>query len=260
MQITVTHVGTATVILEIGSLRILTDPALDPPGRAYRFGFGTGSTKIVGPALTPDAIGRIDAVLISHDQHADNLDASGRELLRHVPRVITTRSAARRLGNGAMGLAPWQTAELSADNGPRIRITATPGRHGPPLSRPIVGEVVGFLLECDGQQYGALYISGDTVWYSGVRSVARRGPISIALLHMGGVRFPISGPLRYTMTGVEAAQAAAALVARTIVPIHYDGWTHFRDPRAHAEAAFACAGLTERVRWLVPGSPTSLVW
>ena len=65
---------------------------------------------------------------------------------------------------------------------------------------------------------------------------------------MGGVAFPISGPVRYTMTGAEAALAATALAARTIVPIHYDGWTHFRDPRAHAESDFAQSGLAERVR------------
>ena len=50
-----------------------------------------------------------------------------------------------------------------------IEVTATPCRHGPPLSRPIVGDVIGFALRWDGQEHGVLWISGDTVLYDGVR-------------------------------------------------------------------------------------------
>jgi hypothetical protein len=36
--------------------------------------------KITGPAVAAEEIGPIDAVLLSHDQHGDNLDRSGRAL------------------------------------------------------------------------------------------------------------------------------------------------------------------------------------
>ena len=42
--------------------RILTDPTFDPPGRGYNFGWGTGSRKLVEPALAPAELGPIDAV------------------------------------------------------------------------------------------------------------------------------------------------------------------------------------------------------
>ena len=61
----------------------LTDPTFDPAGGDYRFGWGTGSTKPAGPSIGADNIGPIDAVLLSHDLHDDNLDAAGRALLRH---------------------------------------------------------------------------------------------------------------------------------------------------------------------------------
>jgi hypothetical protein len=48
-------------------------------------------------------------------------------------------------------------------------VTATPARHGPPLSRPITGDVIGFALGWGGQEHGVLWISGDTVLYDGVR-------------------------------------------------------------------------------------------
>ena len=45
------------------------------------------------------------------------------------------------------------------------RVIATPARHGPPLSRPIVGEATGFALRWPGQLDGVLWISGDTVLF-----------------------------------------------------------------------------------------------
>jgi L-ascorbate metabolism protein UlaG (beta-lactamase superfamily) len=258
MSIRVTHIGTATVLLEVGGLRILTDPALDPPGKEYGFGFGTRSTKLAAPALPPGGLGAIDLVLLSHDQHADNLDDAGRAILPSARRVITTQSGARRLRGNAEGLPVWERTEATAPAGGTLRITATPARHGPPLSRPVAGEVIGFVLEWDGFESGPLYISGDTVWFDGVAEVARRFRAGTALLHIGGVRFPVSGPLRYTMSGEEAARAATALGAKTVVPIHYSGWTHFREDVETTRAALVRAGLTERVRWLVPGEPTEL--
>jgi L-ascorbate metabolism protein UlaG (beta-lactamase superfamily) len=81
----------------------------------------------------------IDAVLLSHDHHGDNLDAAGRALLPSAGAVVTTAPGARRLGLGARGLAPWGTTVLEAPDRPPIRVTATPARHGPPLSRPLAG-------------------------------------------------------------------------------------------------------------------------
>ena len=54
-----------------------------------------------------------------------------------------------------------------------------------------------------------LWISGDTVLYDGVREVADRLDVDIALLHLGGVRFPVTGPVRYTMTAREAVELCA---------------------------------------------------
>ena len=88
--------------------------------------------------------------------------------------MVTTAPGAKRLGGGARGLAPWATTRLEAPGRPPIEVTATPCRHGPPLSRPIVGDVIGFALRWEGQEHGVLWISGDTVLYDGVREVADR--------------------------------------------------------------------------------------
>src|SRR5574341_292382 len=122
MMLHLTHIGTATVILEIGSLRLLTDPVFDPAGGHYNFGWGTGSTKLTAPALSPDSMGRIDAVLLSHDHHEDNLDKAGRAFLPKAKRVLTTTSGGRRLRGNSEGLQDWQSTVLESGD-TKIKVT-----------------------------------------------------------------------------------------------------------------------------------------
>ena len=254
----ITYIGGPTALIEIGGLRLLTDPTFDPPGKRYHFGLGTMSRKLQAPAIGADALGHIDAVLLSHDHHDDNLDPAGRAMLPSVGQVITTPSGARRLSGNAVGLAPWASTTLTAPNGLAVRVTATPCRHGPPLSRPLVGEVVGFVLEWEGQGNGALWISGDTVYFKGVTEVGRRFDVCTALIHLGGVRFPVTGPARYTMNAAEAARVARELDLKTLLPIHYEGWKHFRQGRSDVEGVFADKGIADLVRWLSAGESQTI--
>ena len=57
-SIRLTHIGGPTVLLEIGGVRILTDPTFGAPGRRYRFGWRTSSVKVGAPALTVGEEGR----------------------------------------------------------------------------------------------------------------------------------------------------------------------------------------------------------
>jgi L-ascorbate metabolism protein UlaG (beta-lactamase superfamily) len=260
MDVRVTHIGGPTTLIEFGGWRLLTDPTFDPPGGRYKFGWGTGSTKEAGPAIASSELGPIDAVLLSHDHHDDNLDGAGRALLPSAGTVVTTAAGAKRLGGEARGLERWQTTRLEAPERPSIDVTATPCRHGPPLSHPIVGDVIGFALRWDGQEHGVLWISGDTVLYDGVREVADRLEVDIALLHLGGVRFPVTGPLHYTMTARQAVELCRLIRPRTAIPIHYEGWKHFREGREAIEREFADAPEEIRrcIRWLPIGVATDL--
>lgn len=259
-DVRLTHIGGPTVLIEVSGWRLLTDPTFDPPGKRYFFGWGTMSRKLAGPAIAAEDLGQIDAVLLSHDHHGDNLDPAGRAMLPSAGVVVTTVPGAKRLGGATRGLAPWQTTRLEAEGRPAIEITATPCRHGPPLSHPIVGDVIGFALAWEGQEHGVLWISGDTVLYDGVREVADRLEVDTALLHLGGVQFPVSGPLRYTMTAKDAVELTGLIEPRTAIPIHYEGWKHFRQGRAAIERELAAAptAISERFRWVEIGEPVTL--
>jgi L-ascorbate metabolism protein UlaG (beta-lactamase superfamily) len=254
MTASLTYIGGPTALLELGGRRLLTDPTFDPPGAEYRAGTYV-LRKTQSPALGLEALGRLDAVLLSHDHHFDNLDASGRQLLARVPRVLTTGAAAQRLGGSALGLEPWQTIELAAAGGEVLRVTATPARHGPAhLDR---GPVIGFVLEGSAEA-GAVYLSGDTVWYEGMAEVARRFEVRTAVLFMGAARVAAVGPWPLTLTADDAVQAARAFAGATIVPLHFEGWEHFSESRTDVEAAFRRVGQEARLRWPERGRAISL--
>lgn len=253
-NVRITRIGGPTALIEVGGWRLLTDPTFDEPGERYGFGWGASSYKLLGPAIGPDDIGPIDAVLCSHDHHGDNLDTAGRALLASVGAVLTTISGARRLGGATVGLGPWQTTMLEASGRPTIDVTATPCRHGPPLSQPMTGDVTGFALRWDGQDNGVLWITGDTVLYRGIRDVASRLTVGAMLLHLGGVQFPVTGPVRYTMTAEKGVELCRLVQPGVVMPVHYEGWQHFRQSEDHVEAVFAAAeDIRSRLRWLPLG-------
>jgi L-ascorbate metabolism protein UlaG (beta-lactamase superfamily) len=247
-----TYIGGPTLLIEFGGLRLLTDPTFDPPGE-YPGGPIT-LIKTGGPAIDASAVGPIDAVLLSHDHHVDNLDHAGRKLLSTAKTVITTPAGAERLGGNAVGLAPWQSLELPAPNGKSLHVIGTPARHGSEAGD--TGPVLGFLISDDDLPKDLIYISGDTVWYEGVQEILRRYPcIRIAVLFLGAARVPVL-PWHLTFTGEEGTWVSAALPDATIVPLHFEGWKHFSESRGEISQAFAKAGLGSRLLWLTPGQTT----
>lgn len=248
---TLTLIGGPTVLIEMAGLRLLTDPTFDPPG-AYVLPHVT-LEKHTAPARDAASLGRIDAVLLSHDQHADNLDHAGRDLLAHVPVTFTTRAGAGRLGGAARGLDPWQTAELAGQGNSRLHVTATPARHGPVGIEPLSGDVTGFLVGTESPG-DAIYVTGDTVWYDGVAEVARRYHPRLVILFAGAAK--TRGAFHLTMDSNDAIETAHAFPDAKIVAAHTDGWAHFTESGDDLASAFAALGVGERLSVLPPGVPT----
>src|SRR4029078_7956885 len=141
MTARITLIGGPTALVEFGGLRLLTDPTFDGPGD-YQLPRVTVS-KTSRPAIAAADVGPVDAVLLSHDQHADTLDNSGRDFLRKAPRVLTTTVGAKRLGGHAAGIAAWQSVNLSK-NGQSVQVTAAPARHGPAGIDTLASHVIRF--------------------------------------------------------------------------------------------------------------------
>lgn len=272
--------GTATLELVFGETRLLTDPAFDPPGTRYDFGpWYTPRAWFASEKLyeTPDVGGTPDAILLSHDHHADNLDVAGRQRVAAwgAP-VLTTVAGARRLarpapvgrasrpgeglglGDRARGLAVGASARIGA-----LTITATPARHGP-FGTPRIDEVVGFLIEGPGRP--TVWISGDTILHTPLRAALARlraegKHIDVAVVHCGGVHFPrlpVLGRKLFTFDAAQALDALELLEPTVVVPIHRAGFSHFREPESELRAAFAGSRLAARTRFLELGETLKL--
>lgn len=276
-----TYLGTATLLVQHEGRRLLTDPAFDPRGARYDFGpwytprSWFSSEKTEDPAASVQSIGSIDAVLLSHDHHADNLDLTGRALLceRRVTRVVTTRAGARRLARPRRmaGDRPGEGLGIGAktvglawgerfDEFETFVITATPALHGP-KGLPQVEEVNGFLLEMRGAP--TIWFTGDTVAFPELDRFVEehRGRVDVVVVHCGGVRFPrapMIGDKPFTFSGPEAVRVLEMLEPRVVVPVHHSGWSHFVEPHDALVHAFSRSYLASRTRWLAPGEKLAL--
>ncbi len=179
-------IGGPTTVVDLGGLRIVSDPTFDAPGpHGYL-------TKTAGPAVTEGQLGPVDLVLVSHDNHPDNLDDRGRAFALAAGLVLTTTSGARRLGGPAAGLAPWTGHTVRRPGGGGLTVTAVPAVHGPEDGERdadgfINCEVIGFVLS--GAGLPTVYLSGDNASIGTCAQIAQRiSGIDAAVLTRRGPR------------------------------------------------------------------------
>jgi L-ascorbate metabolism protein UlaG (beta-lactamase superfamily) len=257
MNVSFTQIDTACMVIDINGFIIVTDPAFDREGTVYegpRTLYKQGS-----PALLPEDIGPVDLVLLSHDQHKDNLDNAGREFLKTVKQVISTAGAVGRLAqNNVTGLNEWESIGIKTDKVPGLRITATPCQHAPTQElTKISGHVIGFIIEWEGQQ-GALYISGDTVLFDGIGKIADRFRIHTAVLHVGKAGFPEIGYMPLTFSAETAVETARLLKVEKFIPTHFEGWKHFNESSAFLRDELTGSDIQDKLVWLQPGVASAI--
>jgi L-ascorbate metabolism protein UlaG (beta-lactamase superfamily) len=245
--IRLTLIGGPTLLIEMGSLRLLTDPTFDEP-QVYTAD-GLVTEKLSSPSMTAGSLLPIDAVLLSHDQHRDNLDAAGRAFLPKTKMVISTLAAEGRLGGNTQGLAPWSSLAVALPDGRSLNVTGTPARHGPSGLELKQGNVTGFVLSIEGCR--SVYVSGDTVWYPELAEVPRRFDIGVAVLFAGSAQ-PL-GPFNVTMNTNDALEVAMAFRDAQIVAVHTVGWRHYTQSQQDLVDAFQAVGIRERFVELMPG-------
>ncbi len=238
----VTWLGHSTALLEVGGVRLLTDPLLR--GRLAHL------TRRA-PTVAAATVGPVDAILISH-VHFDHLDRPTLKALGTGTPIVAPRGAARLL----RGLGPVHELDVGEHVEIRgVRVTATPAVHATRRVTRLVPSL-GYLVD------GDLYFAGDTDRFD---AMAGLGPLALALLPVWGYG-PTLGPGH--LDPRRAAEAAALLQARVAVPIHWGTYFPFplglrghpmlRDPPVRFAAhAATVAPATEVVR-LEPGGRLDL--
>ncbi len=258
-------VGNATVLLRYAGFTILTDPNFIHRGESVPLGYGLSTERLTDPALEIDELPALDFVLLSH-YHGDHFDQVAEDRLdRNLP-VVTTPEAARTLeqkGFGlAIGLETWQSHEMVSTEG-TMRVTSLPGMHAPAGLSVALPDVMGSCLEfwtnpgpVRGEPELRLYITGDTIWYDGLREIAERVPdIDVALLHLGGTR--VMG-LTVTMDAEQGVELLRELKPELAIPIHFNDYEAFKSPLADFASLVGEAALDGRVMYLAHGDTVDL--
>ena len=249
--VTITKIGGPTVLIEIDGVRLLTDPTFDPADSTYQVGPVT-LRKTLGPALSADAVGPVDAILLSHDQHPDNLDGRGRAFLESAGLVVTTRAAADRLGGAATGLEPGASVRVASERG-AVDVMATEAVHGPEHLSQALGDVTGFLVTPTSGG-AAVYVSGDNVDETSFAVANDRADVRLALVHGGAAQLEVFGSALLTASAEGVRAAAAALPRATVLVVHDSGWSHLTED-ADRVSALLDPDLAGRLLDAEPGVP-----
>jgi L-ascorbate metabolism protein UlaG (beta-lactamase superfamily) len=249
-------IGNATVLIRCAGMTILTDPTFIHMHEETWLGYGLHTKRLTNPAIEIAELPPLDFVLLSHF-HGDHFDqVAERELDKTLPIVTTPESVKELQERGFTNLhaiETWSTLTVAKGEA-RLKITAMPGRHGPPLSNVVLPDVMGSMLEFQspgGESLIRIYITGDTLIYDDIEEIPRRYPeVDLAMLHLGGTR--VMGIL-VTMDGEQGVEMMRIVNPRTAIPIHYNDYHVFTSPLSDFQEAVDAAGLGDRVHYLAHG-------
>jgi N-acyl-phosphatidylethanolamine-hydrolysing phospholipase D len=222
---TVTWIGHATLLVQLGGVNVLTDPNWADHAGPPIFGV----KRLVPPGIRFQDLPRIQAVVISHD-HYDHLDLPTVQRLARehqptffVPLGLRAWLAERGIKN-VVELDWWQSATLRG-----LTFTATPAQHGSGRGLLDQNERLwsSWVISGGGRR---LFFGGDTGYTSALAEIGRRlGPFDVVALPIGGYSaFTARHPNH--INPEEAMQLFDDLRGRVLVPVHWGTFALNREP------------------------------
>jgi N-acyl-phosphatidylethanolamine-hydrolysing phospholipase D len=266
--ITITWVGHASFLLQLGGRNVLIDPMWSERASPVRF---VGPRRVTPPGVEFGALPPIDVVLQSHD-HYDHLDdITVRRLVERYPQAVWVAALGvgafirQRGGQDVRELDWWDSLRLGG-----VTISATPAQHFSGRSFAARDETLwcGWVIRAGGR---AVWFAGDTGYHPDFGLIGeRQGPFDLALVPVGAyeprwfMRPVHMNPEDAVRAFIEVRRAASGVSPRTMfVPMH---WGTFKltdepleEPPARTRAAWVAAGLPSDDLWILnPGETRTL--
>lgn len=249
---TVTWVGHATVLVQMGGVSFLTDPIWSKTVTPFEW---LGRERFVPPGIAFDALPRIDFVLISHN-HYDHLD------LRTLERIA-------RRGDGTRFLVPLENGELLLSHGIEaveeldwgerraiggVEVVCLPAQH---WSRRGLFDArralwSSWAVIASDRRF---YFSGDSGYFAGFAEIgAALGPFDLAAVSIGAYE-PQAMMRPYHLDPEQAARVAGELRAERVVGVHFGTFDlsdePLDEPPRRFRAAARAAGYANTDAWIL---------
>jgi len=248
----ISFIGHATVMVEFGNCRFITDPLLTK--RIARI----GPKRKVAFKLDKEALAKIKFAVVSHG-HFDHLDKRSLCMLPPDASVVVCPKLSgivrRSCGRNAIGIGWWETAQIGT-----ARVTGVPAYHfsaRPPFQWS--DDYQGYVVEMEeADKKWTLYHAGDCGMSEYFGQIGKRFKIDVACLPIGAYDPPSFR--KHHLAPEDALDALEMLGAKTMIPIHWGtynlSWEPFDEPPRRLWDFARRRGLQDRVRLLQPGEST----
>lgn len=241
-----TWIGGPTVLLEIGDIKILTDPMLNGNREAFIMNghpsTGEDGVMILRNALLPNFdLDSVDYVLVSH-MHSDHFDKVAKERIDKKVPIILPQCQRKLLEDKFYNIISanyWEPIKLETKS-TKINITPVPARHAHKEDiNEDMGVVNGYIIECILKEESyKIYWTGDTVWFEDMKKIKDvAGEVDIFIPNMGAAG--VDGPYdMLTLNSEQAIKLCSLMKPKYILPIHHNTFSHYVEPISVFEKEF----------------------
>jgi N-acyl-phosphatidylethanolamine-hydrolysing phospholipase D len=226
MNPSITWIGHATLLVQIGGVNILTDPQWSERASPVSW---SGPRRLSPPGLAFENLPRIDVVLISHD-HYDHLDLNTVKRLAaaHNPLFLVPIGLKSWFAEKGMTrveeLDWWQELEYGA-----VKFVCVPAQHFSQRTLTDANERLwaSWAVLSPERRF---YFSGDTGYFAGFKEAGQRlGSFDVAALAIGAY-LPPEIMKGVHLTPEEAVQAFIDLNGRALLGIHWGTFDLAEEP------------------------------
>jgi L-ascorbate metabolism protein UlaG (beta-lactamase superfamily) len=243
----------ATIILQIGTIKILVDPMLSPKNAMDPVQNCGNDTRIPMVDLPVDTnelnkiLQEIDAIFITHS-HRDHWDTAAQSMIPKSKPIFcqpTDEATIKTLGFENV------TAIHDQVNWKDITIHRTSGQHGTGEIGKKMGIVSGFVFD-DGKQ--KTYVLGDSIWCPEVQQALDNHNPDVLIANAGGAQFLTGGPI--TMIPDHILNLNRRQPKAKVIAVHMDTVNHCLIKRKDLMAVLEKNNLTAKI--LIPDDGEAL--